>query len=389
MLINKIIGTITLEIEGFFIERVINICRNEKIEIWDIKRKNTACISFKISVKDFKRIKEIIKTTDSKINIKDKKGMFFFLRKYRKRKFFVLLLMVTILIIYISSQFVWNIEIVDENGNQIYGMESDLKEAGLEIGMVKNEINIDKIINTIRMSRDDIAWIGIETKGTNVIVKITNAISIPEIIDMDEYCDILSDKEGVITKINVQSGTANVKIGDVINPNDILVNGWMEGKYTGRRYVHAIAEIEAKVWYTEYVNIPYIVTEEKQTGEIENLYSLKLNNFQINFHKGVSKYEFYDTMETENKLQLFSNFYLPISLVTETNYEVEKEEKSYTIQEAVEKGIMQIEEEFLKDVEEEKIVNKILNTYEKEDSVDIFLTYEVIENIGINQKIIL
>ena len=35
-----------------------------------------------------------------------------------------------------------------------------------------------------------------------------------------------------------------------------------------------------------------------------------------------------------------------------------------------------------------KIVNKNINTYEQEDGVDIYVTYEVLENIGTNEKIV-
>ena len=92
---------------------------------------------------------------------------------------------------------------------------------------------------------------GIELKGTNAIVKLVKADEKPEIIDENEYCNIVSDKAGIITKINAQAGTINVKVGDTVNEGEILVKGWMEGKYTGIRYVHAKGEIEAKVWHTK------------------------------------------------------------------------------------------------------------------------------------------
>ena len=41
----------------------------------------------------------------------------------------------------------------------------------------------------------------------------------PEIIDEEEYCNIVSDKAGVIKKINVQNGMAAVKVGDTVNVN--------------------------------------------------------------------------------------------------------------------------------------------------------------------------
>ena len=163
----------------------------------------------------------------------------------------------------------------------------------------------------------------------------------------------------------------------------------MEGKYTGTRYVHAKAEIEAKVWYTKKVTIPYNTTETIETGDEETNYGIKINNFQINFPKGVSKFEFYDTIEEEKKFKLFSDFYLPISIVKTTNKEIKKESKTYTVEEAKTLGIEQLEKELEQEIEnKDKIVNKNINTYEKQDSIEVEVTYEVLESIGTNEKIV-
>ena len=68
---------------------------------------------------------------------------------------------------------------------------------------------------------------------------------------------VISTSNRPKTKINAQTGTANVKIGDTIKEGDILINGWMDGKYTGIRYVHAKGEIEAKVWHTKNKKVLY------------------------------------------------------------------------------------------------------------------------------------
>ena len=49
----------------------------------------------------------------------------------------------------------------------------------------------------------------------------------------------MSDKKAEIIKITASSGTAVVKPGDIVNKGSILIGGWMEGNYTGTRYVHA------------------------------------------------------------------------------------------------------------------------------------------------------
>ena len=237
ILLSYLFGYLKVIVEGYYIERFINICKNNKVAIWNLKRSKDICIQFKVSIHEFRKICKIAKKTKCKVKIVAKKGVPFLLHKYKKRKIFLFFLILLILLMVVSSKFVWNVEIVEENGQPIENIEQDIEQAGLKVGKLKNNINTKEIINKIRLQRQDVAWMGIELKGTNAIVKLVKADEKPEIVDESEYCSIISDKVGIITKISAQTGTANVKVGDTVNVGDVLINGWMEGKYTGIRYV--------------------------------------------------------------------------------------------------------------------------------------------------------
>lgn len=106
-------------------------------------------------------------------------------------------------------------------------------------------------------------------------------------------------------------------------------------------------------------------------------------------HKKLSKFEIYDTIETESKFKLFSDFYLPISIVKKTNKELREVEKNYELEDAKSLGIQELQQELEQEIQDkEKIVNKNINTYEHEDGVDVYVTYEVLEEIGTNEKIV-
>ncbi len=389
ILLSYLIGYITITVEGYYIERFINICRNKKIPIWNLRREKNVRLTLNIGINDFKEITKIGRKTKCKVKIVRKRGLPFIFNKYKKRKIFVGFLFIFIALLIISSNFIWNIEIQIENDQQVENIYQDLIEAGLEVGKQKRKINTKEIINQIRLKRSDIAWIGIEMKGTNAIVKVVKAESKPKIIDDEDYCNIVSDKRGIITKISAQNGTLAVKVGDTVDVGTVLINGWMEGKYTGIRYVHAKGDIEAKVWYTKSKKIMYNTTERKKTGEQENKYKIKINNFEINLSKRVSKFQIYDTIDEEKKFKLFSDFYLPIMIIKTTNKEVIEETKKYEIEEAKNLGIQELEEELDKNITDmTKIVNKNINAYEKEDGIEVYVTYEVLENIGTNEKIV-
>ena len=395
ILLNYILGYVRITVEGYYIERFINICRNNKIIIWNLKRDKSVRLNLNIGIKDFKKIKKIAKKTKCKVKIIKKKGLPFLFNRYKKRKIFFGFLLLILILIGISSNFIWNIEIKIENAEQLDNIYEDITSAGLETGKMKNKINTKEIINQIRLKRNDIAWMGIELKGTNAIVKLVKAERKPDIVDEEDYCNIVSDKVGVITKINAKNGTLAVNVGDTVKVGTVLINGWMEGKYTGLRYVHAKGEIqakvdiEAKVWYTKSTKILYNTTERSETGNVENKYKIKFNNFEINLSKRVSKFKIYDTIDAEKKFKLFSDFYLPITLIKTTNKEEKEETKNYDFEQAKNLGVQQLEEELNKNItDSNKIVNKNINTYEKEDGLEVVVTYEVLENIGTNEKIV-
>ena len=386
ILINFLFGYLNIELEGYYIERFINTCISKNIFLWGIKRTKSTILFANIGAGDFKQAAKIAKKHGCRIKIKSKSGLPFIVKKYKKRKIFFILLFLVIIGIYTLSKFVWNIEITGNTKVDSNEILSALEEDGLKVGVLKSKVNTDEIINKIRYQREDIAWIGIELDGTNAIVKIVEADSKPEIIDENDYCNIIATKDAVIEKISAQNGTLMVKEGDTVKKGDVLIGGWMEGKYTGKNYVNANGEVKAKVIYSQSEKIGKKEIKREQTGKNENKYAIKFNNFKINFYKTLSKYEIYDTMYTNKKIKLFSNFYLPIEVIKYTNYEVTETEISYGKEEAKLEGQRRAEEK-LNELIEGEISKKDVNITEYETYYDVKVTYEVIEQIGTKEKI--
>lgn len=389
ILLYYIFGYVNIMVEGYFIERFINICISKRIFLWNIKRKKSTILNTNIGINNFRQVVKIAKQTKCRIKIVRKKGLPFIFNKYKKRKIFALSFFTVVAAIIILSNFIWNIEIVGNSNISKDDIINIMSEQGLEIGKFKNSVNVQKIINNIRLSRDDIAWMGIEIKGTNAIIQIVESTPKPEILNKDEYCNIVATKNGIIVKINAQNGTPMLKPNDEIKQGDIAIAGWLEGKYTGTRYVHSEGEVWAKIQYTDKQKIYYNQTKEYKTGNKEKKISININNFRINFYKRLSNFEKYDTMSTTNKLKLFSDFYLPIELMVNENFEKQEEQQKYTLEEAKEIGIQQAEHNLDEQINDKSsILNKIVNTYEFEEYIEVEIIYEVLEEIGAKEKII-
>lgn len=387
-LYTELLGYVNIKVEGFFVERFINMCLAQDIFLWNIKYENNVLVKLKISVADFKKIKKIAKKTKSKVKIETKVGLPFFLYHYRKRKIFLILACIVFLLIFILTRFVWNIEIIGTKNISVEELRAVLKEEGIKEGILKNSIETEEVINTIRLKREDIAWIGIKIKGTNVIVEVVEAKEKPEVIDETKICNIVAKKSATISKIIVQNGTARVSVGDAVNAGDLLVEGVMEGQYTGSRQVNAEATIYGKISYEKSKKESLIQEIEKSTGKEEKKIEINLNNFKIILPKGVSKFENYDTIKTNKKLKLFSNFYLPISFTEIKFVEKQKEYKTYTEEELILKLKKELEDELKKEYSlSEENIEELLETDVQNGSVEVKVTYIVQEEIGTKENL--
>ena len=70
-----LLGYANICVEGYFIERFINICISKNILLWNVKRKKSSCLLANIAIKDFKNIRQIAKNTKCHIKIEKKKAM--------------------------------------------------------------------------------------------------------------------------------------------------------------------------------------------------------------------------------------------------------------------------------------------------------------------------
>lgn len=206
------LGSVDIVVEGFFIERFMNICKAEEIILWSSKIEKGTILRARITRRDFKKIRPIAKKTSCRVKLEVKNGLPFLMKKYRKRKAIGICLLVISIFCFLITRFIWNIDI---SGNENISKEeilSDLAGYGISVGKSKMNLDLDKIKNEIRLKRDDLAWIGVDIKGTNVIVEVVEAIEEPEIIDENTPSNIFADKSGTISKMIVRNGTARVNV---------------------------------------------------------------------------------------------------------------------------------------------------------------------------------
>lgn len=345
-------GYYEIEIEGMFIQRFINLCKSKSVAIIDSKIIKSTILRLKVLIQDFESIEEICIKTNSIYEIKKEKGLPILIKKYKKRKGFAIAIIAIAIFIYINSLYIWNID-VNLNGDfkslKVEDVENLLEENKIKIGSLKSKVNLKSLQNKISLNFDEISWVDIDVKGTNLILDIEKGVEKVEEKEENVYenlKEIISDKSGIIKKITVYSGTKMKNAGDQVAVGDILVKGEIEGKYSGKRDVFARADIviENQIKYEKEYTLE--IEEKEKTGNVQKNVEFYINNFKINLHKSLLNFENYDTIRESRKLKLFSNYYLPIEIVFQRFEEWRLVKKIYTKEELESKILTEIQEEF-------------------------------------------
>lgn len=382
-------GYINISVEGYFIERFLNLCTIKGIEVWNIRKKNEALIFLKIKYSQYQSVLELAKLTKCKINKKEEKGFPNLIKKYKHRKVFACVLVCMFVILSTYNSRIWNIEISGDGKISIEDLQKELEIEGIKIGIRKKDLKYSEIKNNIYLRRSDIAWLGFETDGTKMYVKFVERKNKDE--DLKNIpCNIISDKDGIVEKILVRAGKKNVNKGDTVEKGQILISGNLSLEGSVSRNVHADGEIILKTWYQNKITVPYEKDLAYKTGKIEKKYKLEIGNSQINFINTSTKFEKYDTITVSNKLRMFNKFELPIKLTELTYEELKVDTIKYTKTQAEniakEKASNSIQDIILNEkVEVLKTDYKII---ENVDSVSVEVTAECLENVGLKEPIL-
>ncbi len=322
-------GKVTIDVTGAEPELLINRLREKGIAVTHVKRQGGLTLRMTISAPAFFRLPELKRGLGLSVKIVKKKGPLRPFLPVVKRPglwagglFFWLTL-------YVFSSFVWAIRIYP-NGADDRLLMSYLRDFGLNPGTYIRSIDEGQIKEQVLLAMDDLAWVGIYVKGSTVEIKYELLEKAPEIVPVDEPASIYADKQGILTRIDAFKGTAMAKVGDTVEPGDLLVSAKMQAG--GKTLLaHSLARIEARVWYDlTGVSAATGMAKEYTGAKTEYLYLLAGRN-KIKFMPAPRiSYTNYDKL-----IQTLDFPYagLPLTLVRETYLEYEAKPFAFSVEE--------------------------------------------------------
>lgn len=306
---------------GYNIDNLLKTLYSKKIVLYNVVRIAHNEVSFEIDDKQVKKVKRHI------ANFKVTKK----LTGLKKLPSFLLANLGVVLgvffgsIFYIfASQFTWQIKVYgtkELTENQILNV---LNENNVKTGKI-NLISQQEIEKILLNKYDRIAQVSVIKQGTAIIINLSEKLVYIE----TEYKPIVANYNGMITEINVVTGTTNVKVGDYVNIGDILVLPFNLDSNNNKVSVKPIAEIKAEIFVIGKCEIGRTEQVLVRTGRTTTEYKYKIFNFNLFSSKNKNSFALFESfMYNENVGDL-----LPLSRDVYTYYELDYVTKTNNFEE--------------------------------------------------------
>ena len=386
---NYLRGYVIIIVEGFFIEKFINICARRRIHLWDVRIQRERRVTARVSISGFRLIRPVARKTGCRVRLLKKRGLPFVFSKYRRRKAFFAGAVLFVVLINVLASFVWSIEITGNEKLDTVFLENVLAANGIKTGALKYRIDTRRAVDRMMLEIDRLSWISINIKGTKVKVQVREREDIPEIVPRHIPCDIIARKDGIIRQVIAKEGIEAVAEGDTVKKGQVLISGRVPVKGEEQyRLVHAMGTVRARTWYEDEAPVIFTRTETLRTGRVIRDHSLVLFSKELDLIRRKVGFSEYITDEARKKLTIGNDLVFPFEWVTVNYYEVATMEAHISEEDARETAAREAYEKALGRVPEEaEIVKENVYFTEQDGKLTARAVLECIENIGIPSRI--
>ena len=220
-------GYICILLRGTQLNRFINLCSKNGIQLWRIKYLDRN-MQVHIKLKDFYYLKPYLRKTKTKLRIIKKYGFPFWCFRHPKLRWLLVLFVCIFFIFMYSFQFIWKIEMIGNQKISNNDVLEFLEINEIKIGTKIDEINYTDLEYKFRQKFNDVGWISIYLNKTKLCVEVKESLydkySFENNEDRVSY-HLVAQKDATIYSIVTRQGIPLVKKGQRVLKGQILVQG--------------------------------------------------------------------------------------------------------------------------------------------------------------------
>ncbi|MFF2481983.1 sporulation protein YqfD [Paenibacillus sp. NPDC058071] len=375
-------GNVTVQVRGGQPEKLVNGALAGGLQLSSIRWTSSGLMQFELSVDDFFRLRPYLKETGCRVHVASRRGLPFWLVRLSKRKLFVAGILLFIAGIYLLSSLVWSVEVkgnVKMTDERIYAAA---KQEGLFPMQWKFRLQPVEVLSKKLLQRlPDASWIGVEKKGTRVVIQIVEATT-PERAELENPRHLIAKSDAVVTEIYAEKGRAVVKKNMKVRKGQTLISGTIGGGVYMQTVV-AKGSVRGLVWHDYEIAVPLTQQVKVYTGDKKTKWYAMIGGRALQVSGfGKNPFETFETVVHEEQAA-WRQWKLPFGRLKKTIMDVRMDERSITVEEARSIGLLQAKSEILVKAGADAVIRDEIVLHEKTDNGKVYMkvSFEVEQSI--------
>jgi similar to stage IV sporulation protein len=331
-------------------------------------------------------IKKLLKEARARgieIEIMERRGLATFFYRYRYRFGIFLGIVFAAALVFLSRNFIWDIDVVGNENLTSSEIRSLLSDYGFSVGSYIPSINTDRIENKILIDTENISWMSINIKGNVAEVQVREYKMAEKTESNTKPANLVASKSGVVEEVRIYRGNVVVSSGKFVEKGDLLVSGLFDSNRVGFRYTRASGQVLARTTSEFFIEIPYEYEGIVYTGE--EYYDKYLNffNFSIKISKNYGKEgALYDKIDIVENCSFPDGVPTPFEIRTVRYLEYENKVLTRSVDEAENLAYFELARRLGELAEDSVIIRKTVTPSIRDDRFSLYCVIVAIEDIA-------
>lgn len=303
MALRYLAGYVEAVCRGGFAERFLSACMAAGLDLFDV-RPGADGVRFCVRARDYAAAARAAKKCQCRVRIERKRGLRFPLHGVRQRGPLAAGLAVFAAVLIFLGGCVVTVDIRGSSLVSRSELRAALGRYGLRAGMARGDVRVDYVEQNVLMELPQLAWIAVNLSYGKATVEVTDKQTKPGTQTGDPGCMIVASRDAQIRRVDLVSGVAQVRPGDVVRAGQPLVLPQPQA-LPGSWARAANARILAYTTYGQSFTVGGVYVCDVPTGERESRRALLLLGGCLPLGRAGSSFGRFETQSYTRPLVLF------------------------------------------------------------------------------------
>lgn len=301
--------------------RLLTRIKAAEVELWQLRFFDGGFTAW-CDADDYKRLPPLVRRTGMRVHIERKRGLPFFLARYRGRIGIPIGFAVAILLFFILCPRIWVIEMQSEDAKAPLSpsLQADitafLEENGVFLGAKKRHLSPTKIRLTAPAKIEGVGALSVNLSGCVAHVSVMPREPYEKArVEAATLSNLVAARDGVVRRCEITSGKRVCLVDEAVTKGTLLATGIVDTE-AGPLLKRATGRVLAETEHTLTVRVPFSETVERPAETAVNRYTLSAFGLSAPLFTPLST-DGWQTQATTRSVKLFGRA-LPLSVTTES-----------------------------------------------------------------------